>query len=194
MTQIETDRLNDFKKILTYHLVSKINHNFKGNYKLYYKAPKIWADWREHKIAYDNKIYKIIIAFNQTALTKNQCSHIFGKVDGKWLRYENVIKSDSSIKIFNKGTICMNDQRIGVAKRYQLPFEFIKSIFDDKELLKKVLDAGSDYYTPRQRRLIFTQINKQRNYHYKTKQDAVKEKSDKELYDEIINEMGDIEL
>jgi len=42
MNELEQSRLNDFKKILTYHIVTKICYHFKGDYDLYYKAPLIW--------------------------------------------------------------------------------------------------------------------------------------------------------
>lgn len=187
MNEIEKSRLEDFKKILTYHLVSKIHHSFKDKYDTYYAAPAIWTKWKNHSIKYDKKIYKLIIAFNQTALSKHQCLHIFGRdTDGKYIAYSKLIAAEESIKTFNKGTICMNGQRFGIKKRYQLPYESIKAIFDDKKLLDKVLDAGSDYYTDRQRRLIFTQINKQLNYHYKTKQEKINEMSDKEKVDALL--------
>lgn len=112
--------------------------------------------------------------------------HIFGKADGKYLPYSEIIELDTSIKMFNKGTVCMNGSRYGVKKRYQLPFEFIKTIFENEQLLNKVIDAGSDYYTDRQRRLIFTQINnKQNNYHYKTKQEKIEAMSEQEKIDAL---------
>lgn len=79
----------------------------------------------------------------------------------------------------------MNGSRYGVKKRYQLPFEFIKTIFENEQLLNKVIDAGSDYYTDRQRRLIFTQINKQNNYRYKTKQEKIEAMSEQEKIDAL---------
>ena len=42
-------------------------------------------------------------------------------------------------------------------------------------------DAGSDYYTDRQRRLIFTQLLNQKNYHYKTNKETEKENQEKAL-------------
>ena len=36
-------------------------------------------------------------------------------------------------------------------------------------------DAGSDYYTDRQRRLIFTQLLNQKRYHYRTNKEIEKE-------------------
>lgn len=186
MSELELNRLEDFKKVLTYRLVTKIHHDFKDNYQLYYEAPCIWAKWRNHQLDYDKKIYKLIIMFNQTALSKHQCMHIFGKENGHYLAYSALIAEDSSIKTFKKGTICMNGRRFGVKKRYQLPFEFIKSIFDDKQLLEKVCDAGSDYYTDRQRRLIFTQINdKKKGYHYKTQKELNESRSEQEKIDEL---------
>lgn len=156
MSELETQRLEDFRRILTYRLVTKIKHDFKGNYRLYYEAPCLWTKWKNHLLKYDKKIYKLIVLFNQTALSNQQCQHIFGKENGKYLPYSKLIAEDTTIKVFNKGTVCMNGSRFGVKQRYQLPFEFIKSIFENKELLEKVCDARSDYYTDRQRRLIFT--------------------------------------
>jgi len=193
MTELERQRLEDFRRILTYRLVTKIKHDFKGNYKLYYEAPCLWAKWRNHSAKYDKAFYKFIILFNQTALSASQVQSIFGKTpDKKWIAYSNIIAQDSSIKVFNKGTICMAGRRFGVKQRYQLPFEFIKSIFDDKQLLAKVCDAGSDYYTPRQRRLIFTQINNvKKNYHYKTRKELLDELSEEEKIAKI---MADLDL
>ena len=42
-------------------------------------------------------------------------------------------------------------------------------------------DAGSDYYTDRQRRLIFTQLLNQKRYHYKTNEESEKENQEKAL-------------
>lgn len=179
MLEIEKQRLEDFKRVLTYRLVTKIHHDFKDNYKLYYSAPSLWTQWRNRKLDYDNRIYKLIILFNQTALSAHQVQSIFGKNDeNDWIAYANLIAQDDSIKVFNKGTVCMNKRRFQIKKRYQLPIKFIASIFENKELLDKVLNAGSGFYTPRQRRLIFTQINNmKRNYHYKTNKEVFKEKT-----------------
>lgn len=194
MNTLEKERLEDFKKILTYHLVTKIRHSFKGNYLAYYNAPKIWSAWKSKKLKYSANIYKMIVAFNQTGLSAHQVQSIFGKNhDNKWIAYGELLKADAEIKMFNKGTVYMNSSRYQMKKRYQLPFELIKSIFDDEKLLAKVVDAGSDYYTDRQRRLIFTQINKKKNYHYKTKQEKIEEMSDQEKIDALLAEM-DLEI
>lgn len=187
MSELEKERLEDFKKVLTYRLVTKIHHDFKDNYKLYYEAPCIWVKWKNHKINYDKRIYKLIVMFNQTALSAHQIQSIFGKdANNKWIAYGNIVSQDPSIKVFNKGTICMKNRRFGVKKRYQLPIELIEAIFADKKLLEKVCDAGSDYYTDRQRRLIFTQINdKKKGYHYKTNEELVEEMSDQEMIDAL---------
>ena len=188
MTKLELERLEDFKKVLTYRLVTKIHHDFKDNYKLYYEAPCIWAKWKNHQLSYDNRIYKLIILFNQTSLSAHQVQSIFGKdKNNKWIAYATLVNDDNSIKTFNKGTICMNKRRFQVKKRYQLPVEFIEAIFADKELLEKVCDAGSDYYTDRQRRLIFTQINdKKKGYHYKTKEELAEEMTEQERIDAVL--------
>jgi hypothetical protein len=110
MNNLENNRLNDFKKVLTYHLVTKIKYHFKSNYNLYYYAPKLWQQWRNHNIKYEHKIYDLINKFNQTSLSAKQVQSIFGKDESnkKWIAYKNILESDNEIKIFNKGTICEN--------------------------------------------------------------------------------------
>lgn len=194
MTELEMQRLEDFKRVLTYRLVTKILHDFKGKYKLYFEAPCLWQKWKTKQMDYDKKIYKLAIMFNNTALSSHQVQSIFGKDSNKkWIAYQSLIAQDKDIKVFNKGTICMSGSRYQVRKRYQLPFELIEKIFTTPELLKKVLDAGSDYYTPRQRRLIFTQINNtKKNYHYMTKQQKLDAMSEDEKVSALMEEIGDI--
>ena len=191
MNDIEQSRLVDFKKILTYHIVSKICYSFNNNYDLYYKAPLLWKDWCNKKLKYNSQIYKCIIAFNQTALSSSQRQHIFGKdKSGKYVQYDKLIQDDNEITVFNKGTIFMNYRRFPLKKRYQLPYTYVKSIFDDSSLLTKVLNAKSDFYTNRQRRLIFTQIIGQKHYHYKTNKqlnnEALQQKSTNAIIEELL--------
>lgn len=184
MTALEAGRLEDFKRVLTYRLVTKIKHDFNGDFRRYYAAPAVWTKWRTGKIGYSKAVYQLIIKFNSTSLSRRQVRSIFGRnpETGKWLPCAGLIASDPDIKVFNKGTICMRGERYHIRKRYQLPFEFVKRIFDDEGLLAKVADAESDYYTDRQRRLIFTQINNvKRNYHYKTKAEKLERMSMEEL-------------
>ena len=190
MNNLEITRLNDFKKVLTYHLVTKIKYHFKSNYKLYYGAPKLWGQWRNHQIEYNNKIYALINKFNQTALAAHQVQSIFGRdpETKTWLAYKNIIESDNDIKVFKKGTIVENGQRYHIKNRYQLPYSYIEAIFKNPDILKKVLDAGSEFYSDRQRRLIFTQINKQQKYHYKTKNELANSLSQGAL-DELIADL-----
>ena len=189
MTNIEASRLEDFKKILTYHIVAKIRYLFKDNFKLYYEAPVLWAKWKNKKVQYDKKIYKLIVMFNQTSLSAHQVKSIFGKDEsGKWISYVSILSNDSSIKKFNSGTICMSGRRFQIKTRYQLPLSVIEDIFKDLELVKKVCDAESDYYTPRQRRLIFTQINKKNVHHNKAKQEICDNKAKQEICDEMTDD------
>ena len=102
--------------------------------------------------------------------------------------YKNIIESDNDIKVFKKGTIVENGQRYHIKNRYQLPYSYIEAIFKNPDILKKVLDAGSEFYSDRQRRLIFTQINKQQKYHYKTRNDLANSLSQAAL-DELIADL-----
>ena len=190
MNNLEIERLNDFKKVLTYHLVTKIKYHFKSNYKLYYGAPKLWGQWRIHKIDYNTKIYDLINKFNQTSLSAHQVQRIFGqdKQNKKWISYSTLIENDPDIKVFKKGTIVENGQRYHIKNRYQLPYSYIEAIFKNPDILKKVLDAGSEFYSDRQRRLILTQINKQQKYHYKTKKELANSLSQDAL-DELIEDL-----
>lgn len=199
MTKLERQRLEDFKKVLTYHLVAKIHYSFKDHYKMYFEAPHIWQLWKAGKLKYDKRIYELVIMFNQTALSAHQVQSIFGKDEaGAWISYPKLIACDKTIKVFNKGSICIRSKatkkvrRFQVKKRYQIAFEDIARIFDDETLLNQVLDASSDYYTSRQRRLIFSQINdKKKNYHYKTAQEALDDVTDQEKIDALFEDEGD---
>lgn len=187
MTELEQTRLEDFKRILTFKTVGKIKRDFNGDYNSFYAAPLVWMKWRSHELDYNRAIYAYIIAFNQIAFSARQVQHIFGKdAAGKWLNYGKILDEDKSIKAYNKGTLCMRDaetktlKRIQVWKRYQLPKERIAAIFNDAELLGEVLDAESDYYTDRQRRLIFSQVAKKgKSYHFKSKAEKEKERKAK---------------
>ena len=92
-----------------------------------------------------------------------------------------MIESCNDIVKVNRGTLYVKDRRFDIPIRYLLPEELIKSIFESEELYKKVRDAGSDYYTDRQRRLIFTQLLNQKRYHYKTNKEIEKENQEKAL-------------
>lgn len=45
--------------------------------------------------------------------------------------------------------------RHNICRRYRLRREILETVFSDEKLLRNVLDAKSDFYTKRQRRLIF---------------------------------------
>ena len=192
MTDNEKNRLEDFKKVLTYHILSKIKYEFHKSsnpVEDYYNAPKIWKIWKDKKCAYNHKIYNTIVSFNNTALSKLQVRNIFGKDESKkYLKYTELIKNDPDITVLNQGTIIIKNRRFQYQKRYMLPYEYIKGIWNDKELLKKALNAGSDFYSNRQRRLIFTQINKQKNYHYKSNKQMIEEKEAEQIANELFKD------
>ena len=188
MDNLIQSRLDDFKKILTFHIISKIHYKygFNDNYNLYYEAPKKWKQWRSGEIKYSRFTFKYLALFNSTALDRNQVKAIFGKDEsGKIISYVDAIKSDLDIIQFNKGTIVIKGKRYPIAKRYQLPYEYIKSIFDDPDMLAKVLDVKSDFYTKRQRRLIFNQILMKD----KRKKQRLQKKTEEQQVQEIIDEM-----
>ena len=91
-----------------------------------------------------------------------------------------VLHCNDIVKV-NRGTLYIKGRRFDIPIRYLLPEELIKSIFESEELYDKVRDAGSDYYTDRQRRLIFTQLLNQKHYHYKTNKEIEKENQEKAL-------------
>lgn len=198
MTDYEKDRLEDFKKVLTYHILSKIKYHFskcKDPISAYYSAPKIYKQMKNKEIAYNQKLYTLIIKFNDTSLSSDQVQCIFGKYTDskKWIPYKKLIEADSNIKVFNKGTITKKlpdgtKVRYQIQQRYQLPYEYIKGIWENKELLAKALNKRSDFYSNRQRRLIETQIFKKKNYHYKSNNQIIEEKKAEELANELFKD------
>lgn len=189
-TLIDKERLEDFKKVLTFQLVSKIKYHFKGSVKLFFSAPKIWAKFRAHSLS-DTTInpYALITKFNDAGLSRNQVKAIFGKYPGCksfTIPYSELIAQCADITIREHGSLQVKDKKYGVSKCYMLPFEFLNAIFEDAELLEKACDAKSDYYTNRQRRLIFTQLlDVKKNYHYKTNAEISDEDKIAELIKEI---------
>lgn len=81
---------------------------------------------------------------------------IFGKYpDRRRLPYEEILKGCLDVEVFNKGTIAVGGKRHNICRRYRLRREILEMIFSDEKLLKNVLNAKSDFYTKRQRRLVF---------------------------------------
>lgn len=116
----------------------------------------LWAKWSHGEVKYSPRIYGQIAKFNATALGSGIVKRIFGKYpDGRRLPYEEILKGCPDIDIFNKGTIIVGGNRHNICRRYRLRRETLELIFSDEKLLRNVLDAKSDFYTKRQRRLIF---------------------------------------
>lgn len=81
---------------------------------------------------------------------------IFGKYrDGCRLPYEEILKGCPDVEIFNKCTVVVKNERHNICRRYRLKRGIIEQIFSDEKLLLEILDAKSDFYTKRQRKLIF---------------------------------------
>ena len=56
--------------------------------------------------------FKNLALFNKTGLSRNQVKAIFGKDEyGKPISYVELLRSDISIKQFNKGTIVIKKKR-----------------------------------------------------------------------------------
>ena len=190
MTEIEKTRLDDFKKILTFNIVTKISNpkTFNNNVNLFYNTPKIWQKFKSYSLTDNINPFKLIAMFNAVGLDRNNIKAIFGKYPNstKQIPYSNLIKSDSDITTKNYGAFKSGTKIIHKTNVYLLPFDFINSIFSDKQLLEKVCDVGSDYYTKRQRRLILTQIlGKKNNYFYVSE----KEKHEKQELNDLIKEL-----
>ncbi len=179
--------------------MTKIKYHFNSNVEAFYKVPMIWRLFRDRKLKLDRvNPWQLVAKFNNAGLTRQQVKSIFGKYPNEksfTIPYSKLIENDADIKVRKHGTLVTGKRdlkrRIGVTTCYLLPKDKIAAIFADDKLLAKVIDAGSDYYTDRQRRLIFTQINKQLNYHYKTNAEAAQDVSDEEKIAAVI---ADIEL
>lgn len=193
---VNKERLADFKRVLTFQIVTKIDHHFKGNVHAFFSVPRLWMLFRDKRLPTTINPFKLRSLFNDAGLTRQQVKSIFGKYPGEktfTLPYSEIIKTDPDISVKLHGVIsnlCTeNTRKFGKANTYLLPEAFIQSIFDNPELLKEVKDAGSDYYTDRQRRLIFTQLLNQKHYHYKTNRQIAEEKQADEIADEIFADL-----
>ena len=85
-TKLELERLEDFKKVLTFHIVDKIQQFFKKDYHKFYTAKATYSRFincKNKTYAYDKKkvhfVYASIISFNKVGLDRSQVAQIFGK-------------------------------------------------------------------------------------------------------------------
>ncbi len=116
----------------------------------------MWMSWHEGKAGYSPRTYELIAKFNATALDSRIVKKIFGwSGKGKRLPYGEILKNCPDVDVFNKCTLVVKGRRHNICRRYRLKREILEKIFADEALLKKVLDAKSDFYTKRQRKLIF---------------------------------------
>lgn len=154
------DRLNDFKKILTYHIVKNIYTSFNSDYKLYYMIADLYCHISK-KTDTNYTLQKYVMLFNQIALSRNKVKAIFGKDhNNNVISYTSIIENDPDIKKLNQGTYSIDGKQIQLSNRYILPYNHISAIFENARLLKDVLDIQSSFYTKRQRKLIYNQILK----------------------------------
>lgn len=218
---IDAERLDDFKKVLTYHLVTKIKHHFKGRVDLFYKVPAMWKTFRAHRLTKtqlnlwsciflakscpDDKAstklspWSIVALYNDAGLSTHQVRAIFGKYPGSTsftIPYSKLIENDPTISVRHHGVLKYKSKKLdkqrhfGVDNCYTLPEKYIQSIFDNKELLERVCNAGSDFYSDRQRRLIFLQINgKKQHYHYKTSANLAESQTEAEKAEAVVDEI-----
>ena len=184
------ERLVDFKKVLTYHLVSKIKH-FKITPEEFYNAGNLYNQFKDREIKYDSKIFELQSIVNSCGLSRNQVAAIFGKDKDKHrIPYKDLIEQAQEITVRKHGTQFSKKCHVRRAftNCYFLPLANIKSIFDNPDQMKKVLDAESDYYSDRQRCLIFSQLIGKKNSRYKTNEQVIKQ----EEIDELIENMDDL--
>ena len=193
MTELEKTRLNDFKMVLRYHLCAKIKH-FRCTPKEFYSACRLYDEFKKnHK--YNKRIFELLAAVNASGLSAKQVQSIFGYATGhKWIAWKKIVEDDPDLTVRKHGTqYC---KKVGTRRHftncYFLPLAQIEQVFADEEMLNKVLDAESDIYTPRQRCMIFSQINGRKGSRYKTNkqimQDRADNLSDEEL-EALINDM-----
>lgn len=195
MTELEKQRLDDFKAVLKYHLCARIKH-CKCTPTEFYAAGKLYNQFKKtHK--YDKRIFELLAFVNASGLSAKQVQKIFGYAPGhKWIAWKKLVDEDVEITVRKHGTqFCKKTKtRRCFTNCYFLPYETIRTIFENKELLEKVLDAESDIYTQRQRCLIFSQIIGQKHSRYKTNKQIIEEKADNLSDKEIDDLISTLEL
>lgn len=155
------ERLQDFVKILTFLETTSVLNLFGGKVNEYVYSKKNFLDF--HKKTSDERaklvgnVYKNIALYNQTGMNRDIIRRIFGSKPNtnehfSTKDYLPLIEKYSDRK---HGTYIVKAKRHSFTKHYSIGYAELKKIFDDKELLKRVLDAESDYYSKRQKKLIF---------------------------------------
>ena len=170
MTVIEQQRLQDFKNILTYHLVNKITYFFNCDYNAFFDAPKNYTRFvnagENRKFFNSDEVHDIyrnlIECFNRIALPKGVVQNVFGRqqINNKWVKiqYKNLINRCGWVKRINSGVIITKGKRTHFASIYLLERDYIARIFEDPDSYQKARDPNSDFYTIRQRSIIFKHL------------------------------------
>lgn len=170
--EIYLERLEDFKKVLIFNQVTKIKKLFRSNLKLFYSVPTLWRAFKSYSLKSDKiNPFEVISKLNKFGLTRDQVKAIFGKTPNSKtfdIPYSKLIEEDNQILKLSHGIQAFGDCKRGMTNKYILVSDLIEPIFNDKELLEKVCDATSEFYTARQRRLIFSQILNKKQAKQKT--------------------------
>lgn len=167
-TKIELQLIDDLEKFATFKVVTKLDYYIKaGKIKSpddVYQACNVWSCWRNNKLDYNPAIYGNISIYNECGISTKQLKAVFGKTIGPngkrtYRRYSHLLQfSKLSIgkhgKAFCAGKGKEKEKADYFCHTFLPPKELIDRIFADDELLEKVKDYNSDYYTPRQRKLI----------------------------------------
>lgn len=161
LEQYETD----FKQVVLYNSVYSIDRYFGGEVASvtltllqFYKAKLNFLEYGEliPKEEFHDLLQQVEKLNYALSLPKDFVKAMFHKRDGKQKVSESIKRLTESGEIFrwNHGVLKTKTATKHFGAKYLANVELIASIFADKELLAKVLDFKSDFYTKRQYRFI----------------------------------------
>ena len=194
--------IEDFKKILVFHLVNKIETFFDGNVRAFWEAQKQYGKFCERletygrqSQTYTHKVFENLELFDRCSFPLKALKAIFRNVP-------NYSKLVSKYRVAQHGTLPIgapdeNGKRqllhYGNIYRTETMKE-LTDIFDNQYLLKAILNLRGNHYTKRQKHIIlkFIAPKKEGNKEFKLEEHIKQKPACVENLD--VDELDDEEL
>lgn len=182
----EETALEDFKKVMLFNLVNKIQYFYKGNYEAFWNAKdnfnrfrKLCQEYGKQTPQLTHVVYNNLEKFNRCGLSTTVVRAIFKGISN----HKNLI---DKFLVTSHGTMSVKKadgtKHIMWYDNIYRPetIDELMEIFENKSLLKKCQSIAGNYYTKRQKRIIVKYVIAGT----KAENEAVSNETVKEINDE----------
>jgi len=179
--------IEDFRKVMLFNLVNKIQYFYNGNYEAFWNAKdnfirfrKLCQEYGKQTPQLTHAVYSNLEKFDRCGLNGDVVRAIFkGIPNYKTLISKFLVASHGTMSV-KKANGTKSILQYGNIYRPETIDE-LRTIFEDKSLLKRCQNIAGNYYTKRQKRIIIKYVI----VGTKAENEAVSNETVKEINDEI---------